>query len=177
MAEATEEKIIVPAPGMPIKVVILIAVATLLIGLAGTVAFFKFVGKDKPESQAAQGPVTTAEKHGDGAPKTAAAPAAGPGVIYDLDPFIVNLADAPESRYLKITIKLELDRPDAGAELAARGPHVRDAVLILLTSKDAASLRSPQGKFQLREEITQRVNSLLPKGGIRSAYFTEFVVQ
>jgi|SRR5579884_158089 len=177
MAEATEEKIIVPAPGMPIKVVILIAAVTLLVGLAGTVAFFKFTGKDKTEPTA-EVSTPAPDKHGEPTAKTAASTAAaGPGVIYDLDPFIVNLADAPESRYLKITIKLELDRADAGAELAARVPHVRDAVLILLTSKDAASLRTPQGKFQLREEITQRVNSLLPKGGVRSAYFTEFVVQ
>jgi flagellar FliL protein len=56
-------------------------------------------------------------------------------------------------------------------------PQLRDTILILLSSKDAASLRTPQGKFQLKEELTQRANALLPKGGIRSAYFTEFVVQ
>jgi flagellar protein FliL len=54
---------------------------------------------------------------------------------------------------------------------------VRDTILILLSSKDVASLRTPQGKFQLRDELTLRVNALLPKGGVRSAYFTEFVVQ
>jgi flagellar FliL protein len=100
-----------------------------------------------------------------------------PGAIYDVDPFIVNLADVPEARYLKLTVKLELDRPDVSADLGARVPQLRDTILILLSSKDAASLRTPQGKFQLRDELTQRVNALLPKGGIRSAYFTEFVVQ
>ena len=30
------------------------------------------------------------------------------GAIADLDPFIVNLADSPEVRYLKVTMKLEL---------------------------------------------------------------------
>jgi flagellar FliL protein len=97
--------------------------------------------------------------------------------MFDLDPFIVNLSDVPESRYLKLTVKLELDRPDIAAELSARIPQVRDTILILLSSKDTAGLRNPQGKFQLRDELTQRVNALLPKSGVRSAYFTEFVVQ
>ena len=97
--------------------------------------------------------------------------------MFDLDPFIVNLADVPESRYLKLTVKLELDRPEIAAELSTRIPQVRDTILILLSSKDTAGLRNPQGKFQLRDELTQRVNALLPKSGVRSAYFTEFVVQ
>jgi len=61
--------------------------------------------------------------------------------------------------------------------LSTRIPQVRDTILILLSSKDTAGLRNPQGKFQLRDELTQRVNALLPKSGVRSAYFTEFVVQ
>jgi flagellar FliL protein len=47
----------------------------------------------------------------------------------------------------------------------------------LLSSKDVNAVRTTQGKFQLRDEITQRINGLLKKPGVRSAYFTEFVVQ
>ena len=43
-----------------------------------------------------------------------------------------------------------------------------DAMLVLLSSKDVTTVRTSQGKFQLRDEITQRVNGLLPKPGIRS---------
>jgi flagellar FliL protein len=118
----------------------------------------------------AAGSAETETKHGGG--KTSS-----PGAIYEVDPFIVNLADTPEVRYLKLTVKLELDNQDVSAELASRVPQVRDTILVLLTSKDAASIRTPQGKFQLRDEITQRVNSLLPKPGVRAAYFTDFVVQ
>jgi flagellar FliL protein len=89
----------------------------------------------------------------------------------------VNLADTPEVRYLKLTVKLELESQETSAELASRVPQLRDTILVLLTSKDAASIRTPQGKFLLRDEITQRVNSLLPKPGVRAAYFTDFVVQ
>ncbi|WP_447972079.1 flagellar basal body-associated FliL family protein [Nitrospira sp. Kam-Ns4a] len=125
---------------------------------------------------------------GPGRHERAAAPASGQagaaagakgeaGTLYDLDSFIVNLADAPEVRYLKLTVKLELERPEASAEVAARVPQIRDAVLILLSSKDSTSLRSTQGKFQLRDEITQRINAAIPKGGVKTVYFTEFVIQ
>jgi len=175
MAEAAataddDEKPVIRSAGLPIKLVILIAGGTLILGLIGTFAYFKFSGhKEEASAEAApHGKEETSKEHGN---------VGVPGAMFDLDPFIVNLSDVPESRYLKLTVKLELDRPDIAAELSARIPQVRDTILILLSSKDTAGLRNPQGKFQLRDELTQRVNALLPKSGVRSAYFTEFVVQ
>jgi flagellar FliL protein len=177
MAEAAEEKMAVPVvTGVPLKLVIMIVVGTLLIGLGGAFVFFRMTGDHKDEGKA------QAESHGN-----AAAPAEGhdtkaghgtePGTIADMEPFIVNLADAPEIRYLKLTVKLDLDRPAAAEEIKQRSPQIRDSILVLLTSKDSSTIRTPQGKAQLRDEITQRINGLLPKPGVRSAYFTEFVIQ
>jgi flagellar FliL protein len=179
MAEAAEEKIAVPVvTGVPLKLVIMIVVGTLLIGLGGAFVFFRMTGGSKG---ADEGRAQT-ESHGN-----VPAPAAGhdnkaghgtePGTIADMEPFIVNLADAPEIRYLKLTVKLDLDRPAAAEEVKQRNPQIRDSILVLLTSKDSATIRTPQGKAQLRDEITQRINGLLPKPGVRSAYFTEFVIQ
>jgi flagellar protein FliL len=180
MADAAveEEKAPAHSSGIPIKLVILIVGATLLVGLGGTIAYVKFSGHKEEvhtESSESQQSATAGKQEAAGKPQAAATNT--PGAIYDVDPFIVNLADVPESRYLKLTVKLELDRPEISTELGARVPQVRDTILILLSSKDVASLRTPQGKFQLRDELTLRVNALLPKGGVRSAYFTEFVVQ
>jgi flagellar FliL protein len=177
MAEAAataddDEKPVVRSAGLPIKLVILIAGGTLVLGLIGTFAYFKFSGH-KEEASAETG----AAPHGKEEASKEHGNVGVPGAMFDLDPFIVNLADVPESRYLKLTVKLELDRPEIAAELSTRIPQVRDTILILLSSKDTAGLRNPQGKFQLRDELTQRVNALLPKSGVRSAYFTEFVVQ
>jgi flagellar FliL protein len=178
MAEAAEEKLAVPVgSGVPLKLVIMIIVGTLLIGLGGAFVLFRMTGDHKP---AAEGKAEAAT-HGSEAPAEAQEKKAGhgaePGTIADMEPFIVNLADAPEIRYLKLTIKLELNRAAATEEVKQRTPQIRDSILVLLTSKDSATLRTPQGKSQLRDEITQRVNGLLPKPGVRSAYFTEFVIQ
>jgi flagellar FliL protein len=178
MAEAAEEKLAVPvvSGGVPLKLVIMIVVGALLIGLGGAFVLFRMTGDHKPAAEgkaeaASHGSETSAEtpdKSGHGAE---------PGTIADMEPFIVNLADAPEIRYLKLTIKLELDRAAATEEVKQRTPQIRDSILVLLTSKDSGTIRTPQGKAQLRDEITQRVNGLLPKPGVRSAYFTEFVIQ
>lgn len=170
-----------PAPvasGIPLKMVIIIVAGTLVLSLGGAFALFKLMaggqGKDDQKTEAA---VAKAAGHEETEAKPGASKANTPGAIYDVEPFIVNLADTSEVRYLKLTVKLELENQEVLAELASRTPQLRDTILILLTSKDAASIRTPQGKFQLRDEITQRVNSLLPKPGVRAAYFTDFVVQ
>jgi flagellar FliL protein len=183
---AEADKAPVPtATGISMKMVIVIGVAALVLGLGGAFALFKLMSgghggeEAKTEAGAAKG-----ESHGaaDSKPvaaetKSGIAKVGGPGVMFDVESFIVNLADVQEVRYLKITVKLELETQEASAEMTSRMPQIRDTILVLLTSKDSASIRTTQGKFQLRDEITQRINSLLSKPTVRTVYFTDFVVQ
>ena len=159
---------------MPIKLLIIIALVALVMGVGGAILAVKLLGgtgkgSERAESQATESePRPNARKAGTGV---------SPGVMFDLEPFIVNLADAPEIRYLKIAIKLEAENEMVSADLASRVVQIRDTILVLLSSKDVNAVRTSQGKFQLREEITQRVNGILQKPGVRAAYFTDFVVQ
>ena len=184
-ADEAEKKPVSAPTGIPMKMVIVIGVVALVLGLGGAFAIFKLMAGGhggeaaKTEASAAKG-----ESHGEADSKPAAtevkpgaAKVSSPGVTFDVEPFIVNLSDVQEVRYLKITVKLELESQEASGELTNRIPQIRDTILVLLTSKDSASIRTTQGKFQLRDEITQRVNSLLPKPAVRTVYFTEFVVQ
>ncbi len=176
-AAASDEKASVPA--FPIKLVVIIALVALVMGVGGAFVAVKLLGgsnkaEEGPEEHKAEVPAKgNSSKSASGGPSQPVAP----GAMFDLDPFIVNLADAPDIRYLKLTMKLEAENEAAIAELSARIPQIRDAVLVLLSSKDVNAVRTTQGKFQLRDEITQRINGLLSKPGVRSAYFTEFVVQ
>jgi flagellar FliL protein len=180
-AAAADEKasVAASAPAFPIKLLIIVSVAALVFGVGGAVVTVKFLGGSEKASETSEEHTSEvaakSESHSGGGGKQGKV--AAPGVMFDLDPFIVNLADTPDVRYLKLTIKLEVDNEAVSTELSARVPQVRDAVLVLLSSKDVNAVRTTQGKFQLRDEITQRVNGLLPKPGIRSAYFTDFVVQ
>ncbi len=180
-AAAADEKasVAAPAPAFPIKLLIIVSVAALVFGVGGAMVAVKFLdGSDKSSETSEEHKSEVAVKsESHSGPGGKQSKATAPGVMVDLDPFIVNLADTPEVRYLKLTIKLEVENEAVSADLSARVPQVRDAVLVLLSSKDVNAVRTTQGKFQLRDEITQRVNGLLTKPGVRSAYFTDFVVQ
>ena len=180
-AAAVDEKApaAAPASAFPIKLLIIVSVVALVVGVGGAFVVVKFLGGASKGAESSEDHKADTEvkaesksevggKHGQ---------VASPGVMFDLDPFIVNLADTPDVRYLKITLKLEAESEAVSAELSAHIPQIRDAVLVLLSSKDVNAVRTTQGKFQLRDEITQRINGLLKKPGVRSAYFTEFVVQ
>ena len=169
--------------GIPMKMVIIIVVGTLLLGIGAAFAIFKMTsgghGGDEAKTEASEPKASEpkAESHGESGHKGEGKAGAAKGVMFDVDPFIVNLADAQDVKYLKLTVKLEMDNQEGADALTERMPQVRDTILVLLTSKESSSIRTTQGKFQLRDEITQRVNSLLPKPAVHTVYFTDFVVQ
>ena len=105
------------------------------------------------------------------------AQAAALGPLYSLDTFIVNLADAGRSRYLRVTMDLELADPTDAGELSERLPQVRDSILMILPSKQFDDIASMEGKIALRDEIIARLNSLFAKNVVTNIFFTEFVVQ
>jgi flagellar FliL protein len=180
-AAAVDEKtpVAASAPAFPIKLLIIVSVVALVFGIGGAFVALKFLGGTSKGAESAEEQKADAEVKAESKNETGGkhGQVASPGAMFDLDPFIVNLADTPDVRYLKLTLKLEVDSEAVAAELSTRIPQMRDAILVLLSSKDVNAVRTTQGKFQLRDEITQRINGLLKKPGIRSAYFTEFVVQ
>ena len=183
--EATGEEGAAPVPPKKsnLKWIIVGVLVLFAVGGGGAFAWFKFMAPHKVEAKAGDTKASE-EKAGEGKPEAKAGEAKaeppGPGTkigpIMDMDPFIVNLADT-EPRFLKVTIKLELDGVPVKAEISERIPQVRDAILMLLSSKEAQALKPTAGKLQLRDEILQRINALLATGQARNAYFTEFVVQ
>ncbi len=99
------------------------------------------------------------------------------GAIYSMDTFIVNLADNSGERYLKITLELELSKDEVKEEIEKRIPQLRDAILMVLTSKRFEDINSIAGKNLMRNEIIIRINRLLTTGNVKKIYFVEFVVQ
>lgn len=100
------------------------------------------------------------------------------GKLVSLETFIVNLADPGGNRYLRVTMDLEVSGGKAAEEeLAARTPHLRDAVLMILPTKRYADISTTEGKTAMREELTQALNGLLAKARVTRIYFKEFVIQ
>lgn len=99
------------------------------------------------------------------------------GPLFSLETFIVNLADEERSRYLRITMDLELAASTDTEKLNERLPQIRDRILMILPSKRFEDIASVDGKTALRDEIIGKLNSLFPKTVITDIFFTEFVVQ
>lgn len=99
------------------------------------------------------------------------------GTMYRLDTMIVNLADKGGKRYLRITMELELSKPELVEEIDLRLPQLRDSILMILPTKTYDEIGTTPGKIALRDEILARLNSFLKTGQITTLYFSEFVVQ
>ena len=99
------------------------------------------------------------------------------GPLFSLDTFIVNLADAGRSRYLRVTMDLELAESNDASKLSERLSQVRDSILMILPSKQFDDIASMEGKIALRDEIIAKLNSLFTQNVVSNIFFTEFVVQ
>jgi flagellar FliL protein len=149
--------------------------------------------KAKKGGEAAQteGAAAPAGEHGAAAPagEHGAAPAAGghgaagaaaggPSAnIFPLEPFIVNIYDGQELRYLKVKVELEMVSPAIKGEIEGRLAPIRDSILILLSAKTLQDIQDVQGKNTLKDEILGAINKNIPPGKIAKVYFTDFVVQ
>jgi flagellar FliL protein len=94
-----------------------------------------------------------------------------------LDPFLVNLADKESRRYLKLKVEFEVDSEESQKELEKFLPHIRDGLILLLSSKTYLDLSTMEGKQQLKEEIKKRVSNLPGGKKVSNVFFTEFVAQ
>jgi flagellar FliL protein len=100
-----------------------------------------------------------------------------PGALEPLDPFVANLSDEDGRRYLKATLQVEFFDPSVPSDYHDRMPQARDMLLTLFSSKTFAEVRTPQGKAVLRDEIVNRLNTVMNRDAVKAVYFTEFIVQ
>jgi flagellar protein FliL len=95
--------------------------------------------------------------------------------------FIVNLGDPSNGgKYLQVQMVFEPAVPEAEHLLAVYQPKIQHALILLLSSKDAATLLTLQGKKDLMGSIIQAVNQQLhetEKTGVKEVFFTSFIIQ
>ena len=157
----------------PIGMIIGIIVGLLVLGGGGYYAYINFFQEKPAEEKPAEGE----EGKEEGKEEAPAEEDLDLGVMFSMDPFIVNLAGSEGKRFLKVTIFLELSTPEVREEIKGKIQKVTDSILVLLSSKAFEDVYSVQGKFKLKDEITTRVNRFLVVGHIKDAYFTEFIIQ
>lgn len=120
-------------------------------------------------------PAAAAAPHGGhGAEPAPAGEAMGP--IVSLDPFVVNLDEPGTSRYLKVTLQVEV-APKSEEVLAKSKELIRDAVLSHLSGLHLKDTLGAEAKDRLRQELVSKINKLVGQGRVRRMFFQDFVVQ
>jgi len=169
MANEETEYEELPEDGGPSKLFVILVIANLVItlGVAGFVAFDYFTRPDLASMMPAG--TATGTEEGTQPPE--------PAAVYTFEPFIVNLMDSANIRYVKLNMEVELSSSDVIAEIEEKKPALRDMVISLLSNRTYSELLGVRGKTQLREELLRRMNQILASGTVTRIYFTEFVVQ
>lgn len=101
----------------------------------------------------------------------------GQGPLVPLPIFLVNLSDPLGRRYLKLGVEVQVRDEKVSAELSANEARIKDAMLLLLSSKTYDSLSSLKSKIELKAQIVERLNQVLGKGSVQKVFITEMVIQ
>jgi flagellar FliL protein len=100
------------------------------------------------------------------------------GPILPLDPFVVNLDEPGNSRYLKLTIQLELWKGgDAEKAIEKSKQVIRDVILSHLSGLKLADCLGAAAKDTLRTALMGKLEAIIGPNKVRRMFFQEFVVQ
>ena len=155
--------------GSKLKLILLI-VGVFLVAVGGTVGGLFAMGLLPPERAAESG-------------EEVAEPEVREDAVYvALDPaFTVNFGAETEVRYLQLTLQAMTRDPAVEAEIKRHMPVIRNDLMLLFASQDAARLRTREGKVELQAETLAGIQAILEREtgspGVDAVYFTSFVMQ
>ncbi len=152
-----------PAKSSKKKIIIIALAALLLIGGGGAAWFFMHHKSADAKKEV-----------------KSEAPAIAP-VFVKLEAFTVNLQPDPDEKFLQMEMSLQVANPEQAELLKLQMPAVRNRLLMLLSSKLATDISTPEGKQQLSNEIATEVKKPFAKDAkpqeILGVFFTSFVIQ
>ena len=100
--------------------------------------------------------------------------------LVKFEPFVVNLADQGNQRFLRASIQLVVDSPEEAAEFTEKpvlAMGARSAIVDTLTEQTSEHLGSVEGKNKLREELKEKVSASLKEIEVVDVLFSDFVIQ
>ena len=98
------------------------------------------------------------------------------GPVFALDPFVVNLDEPGTSRYLKITLELEV-MPHGEEAINKSKQLMRDTILSHLSGLHVKDTLGAEAKDRIRTELMAKVSKMIGNDKVRRMFFQDFVVQ
>lgn len=164
-----------------IKKILLFVVApvVLLLALSAGAYFMGFLDKFLPPKEINCEKVAEGDKdYAFCAEKKAAEDAAKPGAFLEVPNMIVNLNSlSKQPRFLKISLKVELDNEEEKAKIEPLLPRVIDQFQMYLRELRLEDLRGTSGVYRMKIELLSRVRAAAPNIKIRDVLFQEVLVQ
>ncbi len=188
-AKKTEAPAETEVPKKKSKLLLIIVIAVLVVVLGGGATAFLLMKKSPADEEA---------EEGDGPPaKTAKAKKkkdtkAAPPVFTKLEPFVVKLQAEGQEAYVQAVPELKLLEAPIADQIKNYMPEIRHKVLLILASKKASELGTPQGMQVLANQIRESINATLTgidpdpanekldsneEGPVISVFFSSLIVQ
>jgi flagellar protein FliL len=161
-----QSKSAVAAPKKKSKLLMIVGLLIAVLGAGGGVYFFMQRTQAKKAAAA------------EDAKKPPASEESEITQVVELQPFIVNLADNEEARYLRMTVSLGISGTEAAEKTSPLfTTKVRNAMISVLTTKTSAQVLSSEGKTELRKQLLEAARTVSGEPHVRAIYITDFIIQ
>lgn len=188
-AKKTEAPAEGEVPKKKSKLLLIIIIAVLVVVLGGGATAFLLMKKSPASEEADEGdgpPAKTAKGKKKKDAKTA------PPVFTKLEPFVVKLQAEQQEAYVQAVPELKLVEAPIADQIKNFMPEIRHKVLLILASKKASELGTPQGMQVLANQIRESINATLTgsasdpanekldtneEGPVISVFFSSLIVQ
>jgi flagellar FliL protein len=165
--------------GLKLNLIIILA-TQIILAAGGYFVVIKYFKHDPSFSQAIEEQKKEAEK---------AEPAKEEAKkeIYSIEDIIVNPAGTAGSRYLSVSVGVEMDGVaeegkkkgggEGEGEAKGKASPLDDAMIGILSAKTIDQLTTPEQKEAIRKEILESFNKILEPKIVHQIYFIDFVLQ
>ena len=97
--------------------------------------------------------------------------------MFKIEPFVLNINSQTGDSFMKMAMEAELAGPVFVEKAKTKTPVLRDAVIMIVSSKTPEDLISPDGRLMLKEEINNSFNRILGDKSVSNIFITDFIMQ
>jgi flagellar FliL protein len=171
----TENSADAPAPAKRSKTLIFAAVAIVAGAVTGGLVLGPAMSpKSASATPAHDSSATSGDEHGASASGEHGAKGLEPHM---LESIVLNPAGSRGTRFLLLTVGVQLKDQAAADELGKRDVEARDRVLQVFGTKTVDELVDVARRAEFRAEMIASLDSLIGKGKVRAVFFPQFVIQ
>jgi len=133
----------------------------------------RFVGGSA--SAAAPSSASADDPHDAGAGKGAVPRSTAP--LHIVDNLVLNPANSGGTRFLLLSVALDVADAQVSTEMTSRDAEVRDIILRILGNKEVQQLTALEQREQMRIQIRDTLAARFGRASVRHVYFPQFVIQ